>query len=86
MAHSLCRLPVSKEVFNIISIEPIIESPTLKSFHELSVKLVRIDVIDRSLARFQKFESQFQIHMIEYFAINSIHQQSKQKDETKFKQ
>ena len=35
----------AKEIFHIISFEPISESLTSKSFHESSVKLVRIDVI-----------------------------------------
>ena len=35
----------SKEIYHITSFEPISESPTSKSFHEPSVKLVWTDVI-----------------------------------------
>ena len=35
----------AKEVIHIISIEPINKRATSKSFHEPSVKLVRLDVI-----------------------------------------
>ena len=46
MADNMFKLTIdSKDVFHIISLEPISESPTLKSFHEPSVKLVRIDEI-----------------------------------------
>ena len=36
---------LTEEVFHIISFEPISERPTSKSFHEPSVKLVKLDTI-----------------------------------------
>ena len=41
-SHKFCLM---KQVLHIISLEPISERPTGKSFHEPSVQLVRIDVI-----------------------------------------
>ena len=42
---SLFLLEFLEEVFHTISLEPISENPTSKSFHEPSVELVRIDMI-----------------------------------------